>query len=263
MRDIIKKVKSDLGVKGVRVPRFSKKRPCSWSTRDKKGEIWIDFETMLEVMDFVLENTIMTMNGKIYQQFRGIPMGDPISPGITIGTCAWMEMEWLSGMEEQYKQYFKAKRYMDDILCVYVENERWDAEKFKKDLEKNCYWPPLTLEDGGEGTFLETEFELKENKAQYKLKNVNWGENQNKVWRYQNYNSYGKYSQKRGNLMGCLKKINKMASDEGQLISSAWRKLEEFRRLGFPLGVRNFLCGALARASDNRGWWIIRKMLTI
>ena len=86
-------------------------------------------------------------------------MGDPISPGMTIGTCAWIESEWMNTLPLQDKQYFRAKRYMDDVLMLLVETPKWEKDRFMDDFEKShCYWPPLKLEEGGKDTFLETKF---------------------------------------------------------------------------------------------------------
>jgi hypothetical protein len=84
-------------------------------------------------------------------------MGDPHSPGMTIGTCAWMEHEWMQTLGDQAKQSFMAKRYMDDIIMLYVNKPNIDSAMLLKDFKKSeCYLPPLKLEDAGTDTFLET-----------------------------------------------------------------------------------------------------------
>ena len=66
-----------------------------------------------------MDNTLIRMpDGRLLKQVLGIPMGDPLSPGMCIGTCAWMEAEWLAGMRASTKHFFKAARYMDDILMI-------------------------------------------------------------------------------------------------------------------------------------------------
>ena len=79
---------------------------------------------------------------------------------MTIGTCAWMEHEWLEGLDEATKKLFKIKRYMDDLLIFTAENATWDRDGFEKSIGEECYFPPLSLEDGSEGTFLETGFRI-------------------------------------------------------------------------------------------------------
>jgi hypothetical protein len=67
---------------GVYVPRFSDSQGCAWHT-NKKSMQMIPFKVMLDVMDFCLEYTFIKMHdGKIKRQTEGIPMGDPLSPGI-------------------------------------------------------------------------------------------------------------------------------------------------------------------------------------
>ena len=78
---------------------------------------------MMDVMEFVLDNTfIQDLDGNIWQQKLGIPMGDPHSPGMTIGACAWMEMEWLASLSADVKSSFRAARYMDDILMLFAKH---------------------------------------------------------------------------------------------------------------------------------------------
>lgn len=118
----------------------------------------IPFEVMLDVMEFSLDFAIVKMpDGRLRRQREGIPMGDPLSPGMTIATCAWMEKEWMQQLDARDKQRFVAKRFMDDILMIYAENDEWDYEKFEEDFRRSeCYQEPLKLEEGTGGTFLET-----------------------------------------------------------------------------------------------------------
>ena len=126
---------------------------------------------MLEVMEFALDNAFVRMpDGTLKKQMNGIPMGDPISPGMTIGACAWMENEWMESLSQVDKLMFKAKRYMDDIIMVYPKAEWWDYERFTADFARSeIYCKPLTLTDGDENTFLETILKVTENGFDYWL----------------------------------------------------------------------------------------------
>ena len=46
---------------------------------------WIDFGTLIDILYFALDNTYVLHNGKLLHQIAGIPMGGPMSPGMTIG----------------------------------------------------------------------------------------------------------------------------------------------------------------------------------
>ena len=71
----------------ILVPKRGKKK-CSWA---QQGEVWghasISFSTMLEVIDFDLDNCyVITYDGRLLKQARGIPMGSALSPPLAIGT---------------------------------------------------------------------------------------------------------------------------------------------------------------------------------
>ena len=177
-------------------------------------------------------------------------MGDPLSPAMTIGTCCWMEQRWLERLQPQEKEMFRARRYMDDIMLMYIKTPRWNNKEFiKKFEESECYWPPLELEDGEQDTFLETRFKLTNNNLRMWLKNDNEGET--KIWRYQDFGSYGKYQHKKAILQAALRKVYHMASDDGMLYKSAQDKLREFTRAGYPKGVRRYVCVGLGHATGN------------
>ena len=66
-------------------------------------------------------------DGRLVRQRKGIPMGDALSPAMTIGTCGWMEREWMDGLDEQTRRNFRAKRYMDDIVLAWSHGKAaWD-----------------------------------------------------------------------------------------------------------------------------------------
>ena len=129
---------------------------------------------MLEVIEFALDNTfIRDSEGKLRRQVKGIPMGDPTfpySPGMCIGACAWMEKEWMNGLSSETKRYFRATRYMDDVLTLVADSPLFDRQEFMNDFNQSeCYWKPLRLEDASAGTFLETSFEISNGKCRHWL----------------------------------------------------------------------------------------------
>ena len=100
-----------LGPGGVAVPRRSTTQPCSWK-KDKRGTVWIPWEIMIDVAKFTLDNAFVKMDEGVYlQQVGGIPMGDAISPGMTIAACDWMEKKWLESTSNEAKERTRARRY--------------------------------------------------------------------------------------------------------------------------------------------------------
>jgi len=126
-------------------------------------------------MDFALSNPILKMpDGTYKHQAHGIPMGDPISPGMTIITCAWLEHKWLSRLSKEDRESLRVARYMDDTLMLVNSTPDGAHTRIMKDFETKCY-APLKLLEASQDTFLETRFELKNNRLKYWLKNDHEG----------------------------------------------------------------------------------------
>jgi hypothetical protein len=244
----------------VCVPR-RKTQPCCFSTRRKHDVLKFPFEMLHDVIEFVLENTlIQDLENQLMKQVKGIPMGDPHSPGMTIGTCAWMEHEWMQTLGDQAKQSFMAKRYMDDIIMLYVNKPNIDSAMLLKDFKKSeCYLPPLKLEDAGTDTFLETSFEITaDNRVRYWLKNNNQVGQPPRIWRYAHFHSYMPFPMKRAVMMSCLKKVHRMASGPCELYESGIKKIAEYLQLQYPEKMVWTACTTMGVHTRNPTWFDIR-----
>ena len=208
-------------------------------------------------------NTLLRdFEGNLWRQAMGIPMGDPHSPGMTIGTCAWMEHEWLESLDEATKKLFKIKRYMDDLLIFTAENATWDRDGFEKSIGEECYFPPLSLEDGSEGTFLETRFRITAtNRIRHWLKNTNELGYEPTVWRYAHFASYAPFVQKKAVLMATLRKVQAMASDDRALSKSGIQKIAEFARLRYPKKMLWTACTTTGVSTRCTAWFRVRDAL--
>ena len=215
---------------------------------------------MIDVMEFALDNTLIKdWDGNLWRQEQGIPMGDPHSPGMTIGTCAWMEHRWMQTLTRDTKSMFRAARYMDDILMIYADSPTFHSSNLLNNFNSNCYTTPLKLEDGKPNTFLESTFEItKNNTIRHWLKNDNETGAPPTIWRYSHFNSYATFESKRAILIATLKKLHKMASDEQSLLSSAVQKLSEFIDLNYPAKLIWTACTTLAVTTRNTTWFKIR-----
>ena len=67
--------------------------------------------------------------------------------------------------------------------------------------------------------------------------------------------------QKRATLTAVLRRAEKMASDEGSLVKGGLAKIEEFRRLRYPISVLKQACSYLAASSGRPGWLAVRDTL--
>ena len=215
---------------------------------------------MIDILFFALENAFVLHNGKLLHQVAGIPMGGPISPGMTIGTCAWMEQEWLKGIHPTDTALFRAARYMDDVLMFRATPATWDHDKFAAAFKTECYFPPLNLVEVEGHDFLESTIHVANGKARHWLKNVNVPGEAPKVWRYQNFGSYSPLALKSAVFMCSLQKVHFYASDEAALFHSACQKVDEFARLGYPGWLRRKLCCRMAISSRCKVWLAVRDM---
>lgn len=263
MREQLQMITEKHGYTTITVPN-KKSKACSFRKKPYRGYTVIPFEDLLDIMNFTLDNTIVKhFDGTLWRQKQGIPMGDPHSPGMTIGTCAWMENKWMKTIPKEMKTTFRTKRYMDDVLMVYAENEKWDIEKIKRSLWQECYSPPLKLEPGTQGTFLETRFEItNDGEIKQWLKNDN-EDGKNKIWRYMHFESYMPFGQKRSIMMACLAKVQERSNDWKKMEKSILDKLYEFLKLDYPKGMLVKACTEMGKKTRDATWFEAREQIIL
>ena len=108
-------------------------------------------------------------------------------------------------------------------------------------------------------TFLETRFNIEDTSIRYWLKNDN--EKEMKIWRYKHFYSHGDCIQKRSIITACLRKIQKLSSDDTAMIKSATHKLNEFTQLKYPRTTLKGICTFLAATSGNGAWISVRNQI--
>ena len=148
---------------------------------------------------------------------------------------------------------------MDDILLLTKRGTRDtnDQNDIISQLRADCYHKPLTLEEGTEGVFLETEFSTDGHKEwSYQIRNGRG----TKVWRYHHNDSGLPFEMKKATMIAILRKVHKMASGKKELLASATAKLAEFRRLRYSCGLRKFMCAIMARDYNSTIWRYVRSL---
>ena len=121
--------------------------------------------------------------------------------------------------------------------------------------------PPLTLEDGKPGTFLESSFETQGDKIAYWLKNDNERGKPTKIWRYAHFDSHTSFGQKKTLLLSTLKKVERMASAQNLVTESAVQKLAEFRKLRYPRKLLWTACTTVGVQTRNPAWFRAREQI--
>ena len=110
---------------------------------------------------------------------------------------------------------------------------------------------PLQLESGGGNTFLESVFEIENNKVTFNLKNVNEVGKPPVVWRYASNFSHGPFERKQAVITASLRKVAKMASDNHKMVPSAFQKIQEFLNVGYPPKLLRKLCAYIGTTTGN------------
>ena len=259
MQEITAKLAEGKGVHGVYVPRRCKTKQCEWKCGRSKDMVFMPFDILVDIGMYSLDNAFIKLaDGTILRQREGIPMGDPVSPGLTIGTCAYMEDNFMRNIEEETKQFFKTKRYLDDVLIVTADNKKWDSVEFRRQIETKCYEEPLKLTPGNEKTYLETSFTIEDNTIRYCLKNDNI-RTPGKIWRYALVDSHTPYAQKKATITATLTKVHKMASDNGMRRASAIQKLKEFKELGYTRSSLRQACTRIWLSTGDATWMDVKQ----
>ena len=160
---------------------------------------------------------------------------------------------------------FQARSSTYDRGASQEQNEYGGVKHLSSILEgigKECYFPPLKLEDGAENTFLETCFRVtRANRIQHWLKNENAPEQEQKTWRYAHFKSHSPFQQKRSVMMATLRKVHTMASDSHVLVPSAVRKLIEFDKLQYPRRMLWTACTTMAVKTRDPAWFRARDQI--
>ena len=74
----------------------------------------------MKLLEICLETHFKTIDGKIYTQLDGTPIGKSISGPIADIFMIWFEEEYIFNTENEFHPYLKAwKRYGNDINIVW------------------------------------------------------------------------------------------------------------------------------------------------
>ena len=76
------------------------------------------------------------------------------------------------------------------------------------------------------------------------------------MWRYQRWDSFGAESAKIGVLIGCLRKVEWMASSELQFHEALTHKVREFEALGYPRRVLRAACERMYESVSGQWRWL-------
>ena len=183
--------------------------------------VTINVTTLLDVVDFDLNQCIFTIGDIISKQVDGIPMGGYLSAIMAIVTCSYSEYQFHSTLGVDV-MYIRAIRYMDDLNTFIVYDSQSlasyeHAKKLQHQIIHTCYDPTLELETQP----------INDNQYQYLEANINISNinditvfplrknyqsiittNQQKIFKFQHYTySYSSAHAKRGAIIGTIHRL--------------------------------------------------------
>jgi len=215
------------------------KGPVFWGYGNPETRTTITFKQLMDILEFSLNNAFFTHGDKIIQQKHGIPMGDPMSPAICIGTCAILEKQWMDKLETSIQEKVRAVRYLDDIYMVLNKNGLTNPSDITRDFEKKCYPKSLTLEQTPPSEFLECLVHTTKNGD---ITMQHWNKNNTHIqntgdqyyYKQQHYNSYAPGRSKTGALIGTWTRVDTNSNRDDLLQKSIQEKIQELRVLQYP-----------------------------
>ena len=166
-------------------------------------------------------------------------MGDPLSPAICIGTCAYMEMEWFDNLPPKIKTCTRFTRYLDDIYMIADKNKIENFDNFLIDFTKGCYPSCLELKETKNDEYLECKTIIDGNSIKMK----HWNKNLTHLrscgkqyyFKHQKFHSYTMDHNKRGAMIGTWTRMADNSNDDTLLREAVQEKIMEFQYF-FTLG---------------------------
>jgi hypothetical protein len=119
------------------------KDSARWTVNPSKKHLSVDCETLINWIEWLIDNVYVTFGAHVFRQIIGIPMGTDCAPFLANLFLYAYEFEWLSKMckNKTYHiahKFNKCFRYIDDLLCF---NNDGLMQKYMHDI----YPPELIL----------------------------------------------------------------------------------------------------------------------
>ena len=166
LHDIITRAYKGMNKKYISVTN----RSANWVNNKGKGNL-INCNLLIEMVDWLIDNTYVTIGNTVFQQKIGIPMGTDCAPYLANLFLFAYEFDFLKSTlkEKDFSTLYnfnKCHRYLDDLLAV-------NNDGILADFKSRIYPPELklTCEDKNdqEVNYLDLHLEIKDSTIQYQL----------------------------------------------------------------------------------------------
>ena len=197
----------------------------------KATHMKIDFDVLMDVLEFSLDNAVCKLGTRMIRQVKGIPQGDSLSPAVCIGTLGWYENAWMKKQSVKTKKNMRITRYLDDVLMVINANMKGHTETIKS-YTTECSPPGLPLEgEGGECCYLETTIRNDGSNIECQHRNKNATMTHQEYYRGKHAWSFNEEKHKFGAMIGTFLRIERNSSTTKLAFASMKEKIFEFRTL--------------------------------
>lgn len=249
------------------------KYPTHWGRSfNNSTHTEIMIQTIIDIIEYDMNNVIFTLGNVLLTQVNGIPMGGFISAPEAQLVCIYSEVQFhLSIGTDAY--YISGSRYMDDLttFIAYKSNNVSSMQRVLRiihELNYNTYDASLEMEaqeaqDDGSFTYLESLLKITNNTIMMKPYQKNWKSIQQhkkqKLYKLQHYHSYSPNSTKLAMIIGTLYRLDNYSLNDQVLFQSIIKLHEELKILKYP---QQFILKALHKKyhSTNDNKWLTFKI---
>ena len=138
---VVEKAFKGMKKKYIKINKFC----ARWSNRNDFHEdvTYVDSETLIKMIEWLINNTYVVVGDKVFRQVIGIPMGTDCAPFLANLFLFSYEFKWMY-QKLKNKNFFilqKFKyccRYIDDLFAI-------NNNKFLKKFQKKIYPPELEI----------------------------------------------------------------------------------------------------------------------
>lgn len=235
----------------------------------------LDLDLIYEVINVDLDNAVFNVGDISLKQTKGIPMGSPLSPVLSILVAAYYESRFFRSCSLDDRSRIEGIRYVDDIIALGIYDSDCRSDRMRTKLvmdqfENHCYHDDLVLEKetvvDNSCIFLEADMKIHVDYVEMKHKNVNWSSlvsySRQKIRRYVHWYSHTSGKHKRAVIIGTMKRIAVHSSSVNFIMESMMKLFFELRVLEYPW---NFIRKVIDRLCNSNAfpWMKIKNVCSL
>jgi hypothetical protein len=227
--------------------KHKSKYPTHWGrSYNSHTHTEITIKTIIDIIEYDMNNVIFTLGNIFLRQINGIPMGGFISAPEAQLVCIYSEVQFHLSIGSD-RHYISGSRYMDDlsIFIAYKNRNNKSMKRVATIIHKlyDTYDKSLELElqtpqQDGTFTYLESVLKINNNTISMEPYQKNWNHifNNNKqhLYKLQHFHSYSPSTTKLAMIIGTLYRLDNNSLDDDILFKSIFKLWKELQTLQYP-----------------------------